>query len=130
MNRAVLVLIAFTCVVSTGFTSRQLDVSLEGEYAVTGFEWYSRLVLKKDNAFEYQYGLGGCQGSIEGKWSQQKDKLILVSDNQAEHNTSDSLRPYYPVFNHTSWQINKGGVRPEKQVDTGCFQTKKLHKKS
>ncbi len=129
MNKAIPTLIAFILLASTGFTFRQSNESLEGEYAVSDFELYSRLVLKKDNAFEYQYGLGGCQGSIKGKWSQQKDRLILVSDNQAVNNKSDSLRPYYPVFNRASWRISKGGITPEKQVNTGCFQTKKLHKK-
>ncbi len=129
MNKAIATFIAFILLASTGFTSRRLDESLEGEYVVSEFEWYSRLVLKKNNAFEYQYGLGGCQGSIEGKWRQQEDILILDSSNQGDNNKSDSLRPYYPVFKHDYWRINKAGIRPEKPVNTGCFQTKKIHKK-
>jgi hypothetical protein len=43
-------------------------------------ERWSILSLTDNHTFKYNYGLGGCQAIITGKWTIKRNQLILIND--------------------------------------------------
>lgn len=103
---------------------------LAGTYAIGEFELWSILTLKSDKKFEYKYAVGGCQATITGKWTEENGMLKLTSDLEFSNKaTSDAMAPSYPVLDNILWKVKADGLKPIKEIDTGCFKTKKLHKR-
>ncbi|MBC7921719.1 MAG: hypothetical protein H7Z75_11610 [Ferruginibacter sp.] len=129
MNSILLAPLIFSLLAIPAFVPHRNPEPMEGEYVLTRFEFSSILYLKENNRFKYKYSLGGCQGSIEGQWSKEENGLKLTSEKQTQLDESDNLNPFYPLFRGHYWRVEKRGIKPEKKVDTGCFQTRGIHKK-
>lgn len=122
------------------------DNNLIGVYKSekNGFEKWSVMTLKPDYTFIYGYGLGGCQGRITGKWTNEKNILKFINDNEfLEKKTENSkeieneetenlknLRPVYPDLSRINWKSNGKTIRPLKPIDCGCFIMKEKHRKT
>lgn len=101
------------------------------------------MTLKPDKTFIYEYGLGGCQGRITGKWFNGKNILKFVNDNQflekqKENSTElrneeaknlENLRPMYPNLSLINWKFNGKTIKPLRPLDCGCFIVKERHRK-
>jgi len=121
MTRLTFILIFFAALTARG---QQRHDGLIGAYqAKGGFEKYSILVLKADKSFTYEYGLGGCQGEVEGTWIVKKNKLILTNDNEF----LGKEIAVHPDMSLTSWTIKKKALKPDGMVDCGCVKETRKH---
>ena len=102
---------------------------IEGVYYTHGKIISSELSIKSDNRFEYFYRLGGCQGTVYGKWKLNEKRLILNADDEFLRIPSKEYPAIYPRFETFVWKVKRKGLRPTKEIDTGCFQIKRLHRK-
>ena len=103
---------------------------LAGTYSIGEFEFWSIMTLKGNNEFEYKYGVGGCQATVNGKWTEENGMVKLTSDAEfLQQADAGSMVPLYPIFDNTLWKVKANGLKPVKEIDTGCFKTKKLHRR-
>ena len=101
-----------------------------GRYGVGGFEFLSILTLNENNEFEYRYAVGGCQAVVTGIWTEESGMVKLTSSSEFLPKAEpDSMAPKYPVFENTMLKVKAKGLKPVEEIDTGCFKTKKLHKR-
>lgn len=130
---------------STESICQTTDSNLIGVYKSkkNGFEKWSVMTLKPDNTFIYEYGLGGCQGKITGKWFNEKNILKFINDNQFLENQTENLteikdkesknieywRPIYPDLSLTNWKFIGKTIKPLRPIDCGCFNVKERHRK-
>jgi hypothetical protein len=103
---------------------------LAGTYSIGEFEFWSIITLNQNHTFEYKYGVGGCQATITGKWTEEYGMLKLTNDLEYSPKAkTDVMAPSYPNLNNVLWKEKADGLKPLKEIDTGCFKTKKLHKR-
>lgn len=137
--------ILFILFLSTESYCQTNDTDAIGVYKSNrnGFEKWSVMTLKPDKTFIYEYGLGGCQGRITGKWFNGKNILKFVNDNQflekqKENSTElrneeakklENLRPMYPDLSLINWKFNGKTIKPLRPLDCGCFIVKERHRK-
>ena len=106
------------------------------------FEKWSIMNLKSDYNFIYEYGIGGCQGIITGKWRIENKRIKFINDNQFINNENnkpneenkesseiDNLTPYYPDLSLIDWKFNGKIIKPISPIDCGCLIVKEKHKK-
>lgn len=89
------------------------------------FEFYSIMILQKDNRFVYKYGVGGCQGEVTGNWIVENKKLKFTNDNEFLNNETT----FYPNLGLLYWTVKKFGIKPDEKVDNCFFETEVLHSK-
>jgi len=138
-----IVMFLFQTLVSIGQTK---SIELIGSYYSVNnkFERWSIIRLLEKQNFEYEYGVGGCQGKVTGKWTVERNFLKLVNDpkfnlnKKLENDTilliDDSIKfslpkPIYPNLGLTRWKIGNDWIKPVKSINTGCFKEKGKHKK-
>jgi len=111
---------------------------LSGDYCSVNnkSERWSILSLKENQTFKYNYGLGGCQAIVTGKWTIKKNQLFLINDpqfNPVNHLGNDSLkkmpRPFYPDLSKTNWIVKTNWIKPIEIIDCGCLKENGKHKK-
>lgn len=101
-----------------------------GTYGIGAFELLSVLTLKENNEFEYKYAVGGCQAVVTGTWTDKNGIVKLTSDTEfLPKAETDPMAPAYPIFDNTRWKVRTKGLQPVEEIDTGCFKTRKLHKR-
>lgn len=100
--------------------------SLSGVYISVDskFERLSSLTLQRDSSFVYKYLLGGCQDKITGKWTVVQNEVNLKTNIN-----KDTVQYHMPDLNNIRWSVTKAGLKPDRIIDNGCFQTTSLHKK-
>ena len=89
------------------------------------FERYSTLIIKHNNRFIYQAGVGACQVEVTGRWTIEDKKLKFVNDSEFLNN--DIIT--YPDLSKANWKIKKFGVKPDSSIDSGCIVEEKIHRK-
>jgi hypothetical protein len=73
--------------------SRYTIESVSNTYSTKGgFEWGSRIELKNDSTFTYEWQVGLVMGRTSGKWFIDRNKLILNSDFQPQQDTIPNYR--------------------------------------
>ncbi|MBK8503732.1 MAG: hypothetical protein IPL46_16880 [Saprospiraceae bacterium] len=102
---------------------------MEGIYYAHGRIVSSELRIKSDNQFEYFYRLGACQSTVYGKWELGEKILILTAEESFLEDPPGDLSPFYPRFDQFEWKKRRRGLRPTREIDTGCFKIDKLHRK-
>ncbi|SIR50102.1 hypothetical protein [Pontibacter lucknowensis] len=123
--------LSFLSLILSSFTLQSENKKeVAGTYGIGAFEFLSVLKLNENKEFEYRYAVGGCQAVVTGTWMEESGIVKLTSNSEfLPKDDPDPMAPTYPVFDNTKWKVKAKGLKPVEEIDTGCFKTKKLHKR-
>jgi hypothetical protein len=110
-----------------GLANAQISSPLVGTFTSEGnkFERTSVMILFPNNRFKYKYAIGACQGEVTGTFMVDKNTLTFENDSLFLNNKNI----VYPNLALSRWKVTRIGIKPEREVDSGCLKEVSMHLK-